>query len=200
MRYRAAPVECPDSPLARTATGLLVACAPPVLVNHCQRAYQFGWALGEVHGWTVDPELLYICAVLHDLGLTERFDGPAGFELEGAAAAAEFLREQGCPADRVAIVSDAIAVHLDANRDRGLVPEIDLTAMGSGLDTHALRVDALDRSFLDAVLDAWPRLGFRHWLREKCCEQARRKPESKVAWWVRSGMMPEDMGSPHFTE
>ncbi|NQE93653.1 HD domain-containing protein [Nocardia terpenica] len=194
-------VAVPDSALAEAVTDLLAAAAPQVLVNHCRRTYQFGWALGKRRGWKVDRETLYICATLHDLGLTERYDGPAGFEVQGAAAAESFLIEQGCPPERATLVKDAIALHLDGvaavNDPR---PEVVLTAMGTGLDTHGFRVDEIDPRLLDKVVENWPRLGFREWLRRACFDQAERKPESRVAWWVNGGYMGPDIGNPPFTE
>ncbi|MCM6773115.1 HD domain-containing protein [Nocardia sp. CDC159] len=200
MTARTSLVAGPETEMADAVTELLASCAPPVLVNHSLRTFQFGWALGEVWGETVDRELLYICTVLHDLGLTERYDGPHGFELEGAAGAVEFLRSRGFSRNRIAIVRDAIAWHLDPELIRQGGPEIRLTGAGTGLDTHARRVEQLDPRFIDAVVTALPRLGFRTWLRRACFEQARRKPHSRVAWWVDGGHMPEDMGSPPFTE
>ncbi|WP_194834735.1 HD domain-containing protein [Nocardia sp. XZ_19_369] len=189
-----------ETRLARASTELLLSCAPPVLVNHCQRAFQFAWRLGEVRGWTVDRELLYISTMLHDLGLTKRFDGPAGFEMEGADAAARFLRERDYPEDRIRTVYDAIALHLDMEREPHEPPEVRLCASGSGVDTHALRIDEVGPEFVAAVVDAWPRLGFRNWLRQECRARAVDKPDSKIARWFDMGRMPEGMGHPTFTE
>ncbi|MFI6173772.1 HD domain-containing protein [Nocardia sp. NPDC051052] len=191
----------PDSALARVAADLVRTSAPEVLFNHCQRAYQFGSMLGRKLGWQVDREILYISTALHDLGLTDRFDGQRGFEVEGAAAAESFLLAQGCPEVRVAVVKDAIALHLDTTRlASDPRPEVVLTAMGSGMDTHGLRVDHVHPGFIDTVLESWPRLGFRAWLRATCFAQAQRKPDSPIAWWVNSGRMHEDIGAPRFTE
>ncbi|UQA91868.1 HD domain-containing protein [Streptomyces halobius] len=194
-------VETPDSALARETAALLRASAPEVLVNHCQRSFQFGWTLGERRGWRPDRELLYLGAVLHDLGLTERFDGPRAFELEGAAAAEAFLRERGCSAERAGVVKDAVALHLDVEAAQADPrPEVRLVSMGSGLDTHGARAGELPPGFLDTVVRAWPRLGFRDWLRRQSHAQAERKPDSKVAWWVETGRMGENIGNPPFPE
>src|SRR5881397_1505718 len=105
-----APV--PDTALARAATELLNATSPPALVNHCLRTYQFGTALGERDGLKADAEVLYVGAALHDLGLTERFDGPEPFEALGAQAAYALLTGAGCPEERARYVGEAIAFHL----------------------------------------------------------------------------------------
>jgi len=50
-----------------------------------------------------------IGAIMHDLGLTERFDGDQRYEVDGADAAREFFLQHGLPKDRAEVVWDAIA-------------------------------------------------------------------------------------------
>ena len=48
------------------------------------RTYFFGALLGQRDSLKYDRELFYLGAVLHDLGLTERFSGQQRFEVDGA--------------------------------------------------------------------------------------------------------------------
>lgn len=54
---------------------MVAAVSPTFLCHHCMRTFLFGNLLGQRDGLRCDRELLYLGAVMHDLGLTERFDG-----------------------------------------------------------------------------------------------------------------------------
>src|ERR1700733_5823053 len=68
-----AGVQIPDTHLAADATELVAAVAPPLLYHHSRRVYLFGVLQGRRRGLSPDPELLYVGAMFHDLGLTERY-------------------------------------------------------------------------------------------------------------------------------
>ena len=63
-------VMVPDSKLAREATELVRDTESPLLFNHSTRVYYFGSLAGKRRGLKFDPELLYIGAMFHDMGLT----------------------------------------------------------------------------------------------------------------------------------
>jgi HD superfamily phosphodiesterase len=46
----------------------------PSLFNHSARSYLWAASLGRTEGLDFDAELLYVAALLHDLGLVEAFD------------------------------------------------------------------------------------------------------------------------------
>src|SRR3954470_13492786 len=129
-----AGVKLPDSTLAREATDFTRALSAPVVFNHVMRTYLFGELLGRAKGLEFDSELFYLGALLHDLGLTERFMGQQRFELDGADAAAEFLKDKGVPQKSVEVVWDAVAL----STSRGIVarkrPEIALVNAGAVAD------------------------------------------------------------------
>src|SRR5512132_1237844 len=96
MLPETAPV--PDTRLAAAAEALAVRVSPSALVGHCRRTYAFGAALLDRQGRTFDAELLYIAAMLHDLGLTDEFeDGVTPFEKRGADVARQALLTEGAP-------------------------------------------------------------------------------------------------------
>ncbi|WP_194834734.1 HD domain-containing protein [Nocardia sp. XZ_19_369] len=193
-------VAAPDSALTRAATDLLLATSPQTLVNHCYRVYQWGAVLGDRRAWRIDPELYFLGSALHDLGLTARFDGREGFEIQGAVAAAEFLLEQGYPEKRIELVREAIRLHIDLETYQDPRPEVALLSMAAGLDTGGYRYKEIDPAFMDVVLKSWPRLEFRKWLLKACRAEAERKPASKVAEWITSGRLHDNSGNPPFTE
>ena len=88
------PVAPPNSRLAREATERVRSIEADLLYSHSQRVYAFGAPQGDRRGLSYDPELLYIGALFHDVGLVEGHRSPRDrFEVDGAnAAASSFLR------------------------------------------------------------------------------------------------------------
>jgi hypothetical protein len=176
-----AGVKLPDSKLARDATDFARGLSAPLVFSHVLRTYLFGELLGRAKGLKFDSELFYLGAVLHDLGQTERFMGQQRFEVDGADAAAEFLKDKGVPQESVEVVWDAIALHTS----RGIVerkrPEIALVSAGAGADVIGFGVDQLPKETVAEVLAAFPRMGFKKGYQEVLAEIVARKPET--AWF-----------------
>jgi hypothetical protein len=173
-----AGIKLPDSTLAREATEFSRTVSAPVVFNHVMRTYLFGELLGCAKGLEFDSELFYLGAVLHDLGLTERFMGQQRFELDGADAAAEFLKDKGAPQEWVEVVWDAVAL----STSRGIVgrkrPEIALVNAGAVADVIGLGVDQLPKEAVDQVIAAFPRMGFKKAFQKVMAEVVARKPET----------------------
>lgn len=180
-------ITVPDSPVAREAAGLLRAEAPAVLAAHSYRAYLFGSLLGTRDGLDWDPELLFVSAMLHDLGLTEFAGGTGPFEQRGAAAAGEWLRAQGWPQDRAAIVAKAIGMHLDVGRAGKERPEVALLHFGTAADVTGMRLEDIHPETVEAVIDAHPRQGFKQFFAAKIRAEARSQPQSSTAALCRWG-------------
>src|SRR5260370_35470207 len=88
-------VTVPDSKLAREATELVRDTESPLLFNHSTRVYYFGSLAGKRAGLNFDPDLLYIAAMFHDIGLTPQYSSKSDrFEVDGANGAPAFLRQQ----------------------------------------------------------------------------------------------------------
>ncbi len=66
-------VVIPDSQLAREVTQLIRDTESELLFNHSTRVYLWGALLGKRKNLEFDPELLYVAAMFHDIGLTENF-------------------------------------------------------------------------------------------------------------------------------
>jgi hypothetical protein len=99
--------------------------------------------------------LFYLGAVLHDLGQTERFMGHQRFEVDGADAAAAFLKDKEVPAELIEVVWDAVALHTS----RGIVerkrPEIALVSAGAGADVVGFGVAQASRRGHPAYLGSY---------------------------------------------
>jgi hypothetical protein len=173
-----AGVKLPDSKLATDATDYARGLSAPVVFNHVVRTYVFGELLGRAKKLKFDRELFYLGAVLHDLGQTERFMGKQRFEVDGADAAAEFLRGKGVPKESIEVVWDAVALHTS----RGIVerkrPEIALVSAGAGADVFGFGIDQLPKEAVAQVIAVFPRPGFKKAYQKVLAEIVVRKPET----------------------
>src|SRR6202521_4602964 len=103
--------QIPDGKLAREVTELVRDTESPLLFHHSTRVYFFGALAGIRKRLKFDRELLYVGAMFHDMGLTEKYrSATERFEVDSANAAREFLRQQGIDEAAVEIVWDAIAL------------------------------------------------------------------------------------------
>src|SRR5580692_7268080 len=128
-----AGVRLVDSEIARLATDLSRSVSPAYLFNHAMRTYLFGSLVGRALGQKFDDEILYLASILHDLGLTERFQGDLPFEIQGAEVAKHFLEENAFPRERTETLWDGIAMPASAIGQLKR-PEIALVGEGTGAD------------------------------------------------------------------
>lgn len=183
-------IAVPDSAVALAAASLLDDSAPRVLASHCYRAYFFGAVLGRRDGLDWDAEILFVSAMLHDLGLTDYLSGQGSFEQRGAVAADSWLRAQGWPADRAAIAAAAIRMHLDVGRAGNQRPEVALLHFGTAADVTGMRLEDIHPSTVEEVIDAYPRQGFSRFFADKMRAEARSQPMSATAALCRYGQFP----------
>lgn len=107
-----AGVSIPDTKLVREATELVRDTESPLLFNHSTRVYYFGSLAGKRRGLRFDPELLYIGAMFHDMGLTPQYASEVDrFEVDGANSARDFLRQHKITEQEIDLVWTAIALH-----------------------------------------------------------------------------------------
>ena len=163
MTETIAGIQIPDSALAREATDLVRDAASPLLFDHSRRVYLFGSLRGRAQGLSFDPELLYVGAMFHDLGLTERYRRTdQRFEIDGADEARSFLRRHGISDDDADRVWTAIALHTTPEIPLHLSAEIALVTRGVELDVLGMGYDAVTDAERDAVTAAHPRPDFKN--------------------------------------
>lgn len=126
-----AGIKVPDTALVRDAIDLSRSLLEPFLFNHVMRSWLFGISLSEAAEVTPDAELLAVAAILHDLGLTERYTAKNRFEVDGANAAREFMKDRGISAQQTQVVWDAIALHTTPTLALHKEPEVVMTHSGS---------------------------------------------------------------------
>jgi hypothetical protein len=178
----------PSSPTAQGALEVVRAFSPPALVNHCVRSYLWAAAYGQIHDVDFDAELLYVAAMLHDLGLEAEFDNVAlPFEKAGGHVAWVYAAGAGWPAARRQRASEIVVRHME-DVEPGVDPEGHLLAVATSLDISGARPEAWPEELRREVIAEFPRhdLGVRFL---RCFEdQARRKPGSTAAAAVGNGI------------
>jgi len=157
MNNDIAGIKIPDSKMARDLTQLIRDTEPDLLFHHSTRVYLFGALTGERKGLKFDPELLYVGAMFHDIGLTERYrHSQLRFEVDGANAARDFLRSYGIPQASVEITWDAIALHTTPGIPEYKQPEV---ALGVEMDVLGIAYEQFTDAQREAVVAAHPRGG-----------------------------------------
>ena len=71
---RIADFPRPDTAAARAAVQIATTYHTPSLLNHVQRSWLWAEGFAVLRGFEPDHELLYVSALLHDLGITPEFD------------------------------------------------------------------------------------------------------------------------------
>jgi hypothetical protein len=186
----------PTSPIAHAAAELARAASPPFLFNHGARTFAWAVLLADRDRIAYDRELLYVGAILHDIGLTQAYDGPRCFENEGAAAAAAFARDHGWDAPKAERLAEAIRLHMHPR----VVPEDGaegyLLGEATGTDCRGHRVGELDPRAVAEVVAGLPWLDFADGFLALCEEQARRKPGCLVDLYLRDGFAAKVRNAP----
>ncbi|MFI9207640.1 HD domain-containing protein [Streptomyces sp. NPDC053253] len=172
----------PDSKLATAATELVRDTASELVYHHSRRVHLFGALQGRARGLAFDPELLYVGAMFHDLGLGEahRASGRR-FEVDGAEEAAAFLRAQGADEDAVRRVWTAIALHTTPGIPEFMEPEVALVTAGVEYDVLGIGYDdpaAVTPEDRAAIVAAHPRPGFKARILEAFAEGIAPKPDT----------------------
>jgi hypothetical protein len=174
----------PDSEICRKATQLVAEVSPTFLCNHCMRTFLFGDLLGKRDGLKCDRELLYLGAIMHDLGLTERFDGHQRFEVDGADAARAFVLKHGLSDEKAEMLWDAIALHTSLGIASRKQPEIALVHLGASADVLGIRIADIPSETVEQVIAAYPRLDFNTAMTGLLVSHINQKPQTIAFTWL----------------
>jgi hypothetical protein len=179
-----AGIQLPDSTIIRKAMRLAQSACPPYLFNHSIRTFLLGALVGRARGQHFDEEILLLACILHDLGLTDRYQGDLPFEIQGAQAARQFLQENAYSENKIQIVWDGIAMHPLAI-GQFKQPEISLVGEGAGADVLGPDLSEVKKADVDEVVKAFPRLGFKVAFVDTCAEVVRRHPRGASRSFMR---------------
>ncbi len=133
----------------------------PELLAHGYRSALFACALAHIDKIKVDFELLYVCGLLHDVGLMTAVTGE-DFTLRSAAVARRCACESGESPEVADHLADALITHTTV----GISPDRDgclgsYTQYGAMVDLTGLRLTHLPRAFVADVLNKHPRGMFK---------------------------------------
>ncbi|GGO48889.1 HD domain-containing protein [Streptomyces lasiicapitis] len=179
VRERAADVVVPDTKVAREATELIRDTTSELIYHHSRRVYFFGALQGRSRDLSFDPELLYVGAMFHDVGLGEEFHGSGRrFEVDGAEEAKRFLRAHGVPEDSVRRVWTAIALHTTPGIPALMEPEVALVTAGVEYDVLGMGYEDISAADRAAIVELHPRPDFKQRILKVFTDGIRPKPET----------------------
>lgn len=175
-----AGIKIPDSAMAREATELIRDTESELLFHHSTRVFLFGALTGERKQLKYDPELLYIGAMFHDIGLTAQFRTSQNrFEVDSANAARRFLHNHRVPEDKIDLVWDAIALHTTPGIPQFKKPVVQLVTAGVEMDVLGFDYDEFTEEQRLLVVNAHPRgEDFKEQLIDAFNEGMKHRPDS----------------------
>ena len=174
-----AGIRVPDSAVARAATDLVREVDTDLLYHHSRRVFLWGSLKAEALGLKPDPELSYVAAMFHDLGLTERYRRTdQRFELDGADIAKRFLIEHGYSTDEAQKAWLAIALHTTPGIAVRLHPEVALVTLGVEGDVLGLDLDLITEPAKAEVTRAHPRPDFKKRIQQAFYDGMKDRPDT----------------------
>jgi hypothetical protein len=186
----------PDSALARRARELITDVAASFLVNHSVRCYAWAVELARHDQLQFDAEILYVSAMLHDIGLVPPYDLGGCYEVDGAIAAERLVGEAGEPNAPARAIYDAIALHNDETLPPDPASEVVLLWDSADTDVTGHRFADVRPAFIPGLLAAYPRLDFKREFTALLVDQASRKPTCPAAEMITTGMLEEIAQAP----
>ncbi len=172
----------PETPAAAAALSVATRFHSPALLNHSVRCYLWATMYGTTHGIVFDDELLYVSALLHDIGLTEAFDNcTLPFEVAGGHLAWAFGVAAGWPAERAARAAEIIVLHMRDDVSPAADPESHLLQVATSWEAVGRRPEEFPPEARTEMLARYPWLGFGMEVLANFEDQARRKPDSAAA-------------------
>ncbi|MFJ3127778.1 HD domain-containing protein [Streptomyces sp. NPDC086993] len=175
----ATTVTVPDTELASDATQLVRDTTDDLIYHHSRRVYFFGELQGHHRRLSFDPELLYVAAMFHDLGLNEEFRGSGRrFEVDSADEARRFLQSRGVPEDSIRRVWTAVALHTTPGIPAHMEPEVALVTAGVEYDVLGIGYHDISEADRTAIVALHPRPDFKRRILKAFTEGIAPKPET----------------------
>ena len=169
----------PDSLLAKEATDILRKYSTDLLFNHSIRVYLFAAEQGRQRQLRFDPELLYVAAAFHDLGLTKKFSSQnERFEVDSANAARQFLNAHNIAEDQVQTVWEAIALHTTPGIPEFMEPEVALVTAGVEYDVLGIGYHDISDTDRAEITALHPRPNFKRRILQAFADGIAPKPET----------------------
>jgi hypothetical protein len=176
----ASRLDLPNSDIACAAGQFALDISPALVAHHGVRSYLFAHEIAAAKGLRrdadYDDELVFLSCVLHDLGVTEYANGDQRFEVDGADAAARFLRDLGVQEARVTTVWQTIALHTSVGLAHKFGAVHAVAQMGISAGIVGTDREMLPPGFADRVHASWPRHDLGYALAELIASQVEANP------------------------
>ena len=188
----------PDTPAARGALALATEYQSPAITAHAVRSWLWSEAFAVVDGIRdIDHELLYVAAVLHDIGTVTAYDNHSlSYEHAGGHVGIALTAGAGWPRERRLRVLDVIVRHNWPRVDPSMDAEGHLLETATALDISGARTDALPEPLLRKVLEAHPRGALAAEFGTYVVDQAARKPDTAARRLVDGGVVAKLAANP----
>jgi hypothetical protein len=174
-----AGVHVPDSKIAKEVEQLILDTETPLLFHHSNRVYLWGALRGRAKGLSFDEELLYLGAMFHDLGLMDAYSSASErFEVDGANAARDFMRQHNFSDRDIELVWDGIALHTTPGIPKHKHPVVALVTAGVEMDVLGLGFDEVDEEARRHVCEAHPRPAFKEGIIQAFADGTKKKPDT----------------------
>src|SRR5258708_16006138 len=139
----------PDTKLAREATELVRDTEPSLLFNQSTRVYYFASLAGKRREVKFDPDLLYIAAMFHDMGLTRRYSSKSDrFEVDGPNPARGLLRQHNISQQEIDTMWTAIPLHTTPGLPQYMQPRRALLPHGVEMDALGIAYSEFSHAYL----------------------------------------------------
>jgi hypothetical protein len=179
MTETIAGVTIPDTVVVKAATELVLDAEDDLLFHHSRRVYLWGMLKSHRRGYSPDPELTYVGAMFHDLGLTPRYRTQhQRFEVDGADVAQQFLLDQGYSPAEAGKVWLSIALHTTPGIPEHLEPEVHLVSLGVETDVLGQQLYEITAEQREAVTAAHPRPDFKNRIQRAFYDGMKDRPDT----------------------
>ncbi len=185
LKREIAGVTVPDTALIARSMEEARALSEPYLFNHAVRSWIFTVQLAEVQRISYDEEAVAVASLLHDVGLTGKYQGKRRFEVEGADAARALATAGGMDARRAQLVWYCVALNATLSISPYAEPEVGICTAGAAADFAGLFFERIPQADAARILAAFPRLQMKRRLTECLCGVARARPETTYENFVR---------------
>jgi len=154
-------LQPPDTGLVRDALAFAGEVQNLELMHHSWRTYYWGLLLGGYANLTIDREILFAAAILHDVGLATgrgREPGECCFVVHGADRCKHHLVGKGHDRAKVRRIADAIGQHLNGYVSKRLHgAEANLLSRGAMCDVFGMGGKRISRGLRRKILADYPK-------------------------------------------
>ncbi|EGW33518.1 uncharacterized protein SPAPADRAFT_60862 [Spathaspora passalidarum NRRL Y-27907] len=157
-------VDLPQTKFAEFVYNYAKEKLPPKVFNHSLRVYFYSLAIikDQFPEWDLDPEVIYVTSLLHDIGTTDEnmHATKLSFESYGGIISRELVLSANGNKDYADAVCEAIIRHQDLGESGyittlGLILQISTILDNVGLNTHLIHEDTLNAVNKQFSRDGW---------------------------------------------